>query len=626
MQQLLRDLLDAKLSRRGFVAAMVSAGYSAAAAKSALQSAAPFVPGVEPSASMTRIVTGTGGELMTEQVMETGARYMFIANGSGVGPLCDALVTRPQIQLIQSVQEGQAVSTADGYARASGKPGFVMFSRVGLPNASSNIYNAMKDRSPLVVFSDHSSTLVEATDGAEDIDDWLEPVKQFTKWRWVSREATRIPEWVRNAVKISTALPGGPTYIRFPRNALYQENVRSLVFSAEAFTTSPNLKADPGEVERAAHILLEAESPLFLVGKEVTQTNARASVVKLAELVGAPVAQDQSWGCDFPNFHPLGLGLLRNGVRHPKTVDCFFNIGGVFPTAERVSRRASILHATVDAEAIGRKTPLSVALLGHMDQNMKQLVAAVESMAMPQQKARAEARRAETAAFTKAVREAKLWVAKNTDGAPVPWYRALAELNEMAEPDAIIVPEIALDEHVLNFFSFADDAKMKIGRTTGMALGWGVGASAGAKLALPDRQVISIQGDGGFLFGQTDSFWTLSRYSIPVLVVILNNRSYEATRWRVMGRGSAAGMAGRDYMSYLGDPDVDFTRLASAYNIGGEVVENTDQLRPAIQRAFRVLREGRPFVLDIRTRRSGAGAEASWYPKFSVADQRTRNV
>ena len=626
MQQLLRDLLDAKLSRRGFVAAMVSAGYTAAAAKSALQSAAPFVPGAEPSASMTRIVTGTGGELMAEQVMETGAQYMFIANGSGVGPLCDALVTRPQIQLIQSVQEGQAVSTADGYARASGKPGFVMFSRVGLPNASSNMYNAMKDRSPVVVFSDHSSTLVEGTDGAEDIDDWLEPVKQFTKWRWVSREASRIPEWVRNAVKISTALPGGPTYIRFPRNALYGENVRATVFSAEAFTTSPSLKADSREVERAARILLEAESPVFLAGREVTQMQARASVVKLAELVGAPVAQDQSWGCDFPNFHPLGLGLLRNGLRHPKTVDCFFNIGGVFPTAERVSRQASILHASVEPEAIGRKTSLNVALLGNVDQTMKQLVEAVESMATPQQKSRAADRRAECAAFTKSVHEAKLWVAKNTNGAPVPWYRALAELNELAEPDAIIVPEIALDEHVLNFFPFADDAKMKIGRTTGMALGWGVGASAGAKLALPDRQVITIQGDGGFLFGQTDSFWTLSRYSIPVLVVILNNRSYEATRWRVMARGSAAGKAGRDYMSYLGDPDVDFTKLAAAYNIGGAVVNNTDELRPAIQKAFQVLRDGRPYVLDIRTRRSGAGAEVSWYPKFSVADQRTRNV
>lgn len=627
MQQLLRDLIDAKLSRRGFVAAMISAGYSAAAAKSALQSAAPFVQGAEAAPSLTRVVSGTGGELMVEQVIETGAKYMFVANASGIGPLCDALVTRPQIQLIQSVQEGQVVSTADGYARASGKPGFAMFSRVGTPHSTSNMYNAMRDRSHVVLFSDHADTTDEGTDGEEDIDDWLEPVKQYTKWRWVSHEAARIPEWVRNAVKISTALPSGPTYVRFPRNLLYQENVRATIFSRKAFDIPANLRPDSKEIERAARLLLDAQSPALFVGREVTQTNARASVVRLAELLGIPVAQDRSWGCDFPNFHPLSVGLLRNGLRFPKRVDCFVNLGAHFPGAERVARQAQIIHASVDPEAIGRNTALSVALLGHLDQTVKQLIEAVESLASPQQlRARAEARRTECAAFTQSVREGRLHVAKSAKGEPVPWYRAMVELNELAEPDAVIVPEISSDEHVLGFFSFADDAKLKIGRTTGMALGWGVGASAGVKLALPDRQVIAIQGDGGFLFGQTDSFWTMSRYSIPVLVVILNNQSYEATRWRVMARGSEAGKAGRDYISYLGDPDVDFTKLAAAYNIGGAVVENTDQLRPAIQKAFQVLRDGRPYVLDIRTRRSGAGAEVSWYPKFSVAEQRTRNV
>jgi len=626
MQKLLRELFDAKLSRRGFVAAMVSAGYSATAAKSALQSAAPFVQGAEAPSSLTRIVTGTGGDLLAEQVIETGARYMFVANASGVGPLCDALVTRPQLQLVQAVQEGQAVSIADGYGRASGKPGFVMFSRVGLPHSSSNMYNAMKDRTSVVIFSDHADTMEEGTDSEEDIDDWLEPVEQYTKWRWVSHEPARIPEWVRNAVKISTALPGGPTYIRFPRNVLYRENVRATVFSGKAFSIPANLQADAKEIERAARVLLEAESPLFFVGREVTQMNARGSVVKLAELLGAPVAQGQSWGCDFPNFHPLALGLLRNGLRHPKTVDCFFNIGAHFPAAERVSRGAKVIHASVDSEAIGRNTALTAGLLGNVDQTLKQLIVAVQSLASPQLKAKAEARRAECAAFTKSRQEARIAVAKRTSGEPVPWFRALAEINELAEPDAVIVPEIALDEHVLNFFTFADDAKLKIGRTTGMALGWGVGASAGVKLALPDRQVIAIQGDGSFLFGQTDSLWTMSRYHIPVLVVVLNNRSYEATRWRVMGRGTAAGKAGRDYISYLGDPDVDFTKLAAAYNIGGEVVHHTDQLRPAIQKAFRVLKDGRPYLLDIHTRNSGAGAQVSWYPKYSVAEQRKRNV
>ena len=164
MRNLIKDLLNSKLSRRGFIAGMVAAGYSASAANSALQSVAPLVPGVVAPASFTRSVTGTGGELMIEQLIEAGARYMFVANASGLGAMCDALVTRPQIQLIQATQEGQAVSIADGYARASGKIGFAMYSRVGLPHSTSNMYNAMKDRTPLVLLSDHADSTSEGHD------------------------------------------------------------------------------------------------------------------------------------------------------------------------------------------------------------------------------------------------------------------------------------------------------------------------------------------------------------------------------------------------------------------------------------------------------------------------------
>jgi benzoylformate decarboxylase len=167
---------------------------------------------------------------------------------------------------------------------------------------------------------------------------------------------------------------------------------------------------------------------------------------------------------------------------------------------------------------------------------------------------------------------------------------------------------------------------MKIGRTEGRALGWGVGASAGVKLALPNKQVVSLLGDGGFLFGQTDSLWTMSRYDIPVMSVVYNNGTYEETRWNIMGQMGAAGQANRDYVSYLGNPRVDFTKLAAAYNIPGAVVKNSDQLKGAIRKGLRTLAEGRPFMLDVHTRTLGIGAELTEYQKYSLAEQRTRKV
>ena len=286
-----------------------------------------------------------------------------------------------------------------------------------------------------------------------------------------------------------------------------------------------------------------------------------------------------------------------------------------------------VIHASVEPEAIGRNTPLKAALLGNLDQVARDLIEAIKSMTTPQKlKARTEQRRAECAAYTKSVRAARVALARRVGGTPVPWQRLMVELNDQLERDAVIVEEVGTEAKVLNFFSFAEDEKLKIGRTHGRALGWGSGAAAGVKLALPNRQVVSIFGDGGFLFGQTDSLWTMSRYDIPVMTVVLNNHSYEETRWNIVGEQGRAGRAMRDYVSYLGDPDVDFTKLASGHGIPGEVVRDSDQLQGAIQRGLRTLREGRPFMLDVRTKRIGIGSQLSWYQKFSLAEERERKV
>ncbi len=264
MQDLVRDLVQRNLTRRGFLGSMVAAGYTAASARSALASVSPFMQGAPPVAeALTRTMTGTGGELLAEQIIETGAKYFFVTNGSGLGPLSDALVARPQIQLIQATHEGQLAAIADGYAKASGKIGFGMFSRVGLPHSSSNMYNSMKDRTSIVLLSDHAETAREGTDSHEDVDDWLEPVKQYTKWRWVVHQAERIPEWVRQACRVSTVMPGGPCYVRIPRDLMYQENVTAKIFKGEAFRIPMEIRPDVKAIERAARLIWESSSPLL---------------------------------------------------------------------------------------------------------------------------------------------------------------------------------------------------------------------------------------------------------------------------------------------------------------------------------------------------------------------------
>lgn len=624
MQELVKALVQRRLTRRGFLGGMAAAGYSAAAARSAFASVAPFVQDAPPPGGLARSFTGTGGELLAEQLIETGTKYLFVSNGSGLGPLCDALVTRPQIQLIQATHEGQVVAIADGYAKASGRIGFGMYSRVGLPHSSSNMYNAMKDRTSIVLLSDHAETPREGTDSHEDLDDWLEPVKQYTKWRWVVHQPERIAEWLRQACKVSSVMPGGPCYVRIPRNLMYEENVKGTIFKADAFRIPMELRPDVSAVERAARAIWESSSPLLYVGPEVSQCDARKDVVALAELLGIPAVQHRSFYCDFPTAHPLFVGELGENMRFPQTYDLLINFGARAPV--RVPAGVTQIHASVDPLTLGRNSPMTAALLGDLGQVAKDLVAALRSLAPADAlRARGTERLAAATAYTTKIRESRLLLAKRSSGSPLPWQRLVVELNEILDRDAVIVEEVGTEGKVNNFFDFDDDRKVKIGRTEGRALGWGTGAAAGVQLAMPNRQVVNLQGDGGFLFGQTDSLWTHSRYDLPILTVVFNNRSYEEVRWNILSAGGGSAKAARDYISFLGNPDVDFTKLAAAYDIDGAVVKSSDELRPALERAVKTMKGGRPFMLDARIQTTGLGAELTWYPKFSLGKGRTSN-
>ena len=208
MRNLADRYLLGEISRRDFVRLSTAAGFSLAAARSA----AGALESVASRGAATTTFQGTGGELLAEQLRAAGIRFIFICNSSGMGPLCDAVVDRPDLQFIQGTSEHQVVAMSDGYAKATGKTSVACFSRVGGPLAGANMYNAMKDRTPLVVITDHMDTQADGRDGHEDLDDWLEPFKQYTKWRWVAKEGNRIPEWVAHAFKIASTPPRGPAF------------------------------------------------------------------------------------------------------------------------------------------------------------------------------------------------------------------------------------------------------------------------------------------------------------------------------------------------------------------------------------------------------------------------------
>jgi thiamine pyrophosphate-dependent acetolactate synthase large subunit-like protein len=630
MRELVKDYLEGTISRRTFMRRMSLAGFSAMAATSALKTLQPlsraYAATTDDALHPVKPFSGRAGELLVAQLKEAGVEFLFLGNGSGLGTLCDALVDRPEMRIIQGVHEGQCASMADGYAKASGKIAFAMFSPRGLQHASSNMKNAMSDRTPLLFMTDGY--------GGEEGNE-VDAVEQFTKFRLYIEDSSKVSEWAAKAIRLASTLPGGPTYLRAPRRVLFDQDVNSHIYDANVFDEPMSISPDPELIERAAKMLLEAERPIMHVGMEVTSAGGVPAAVELADSIGIPVIQEESWAADFPTTHPCFAGMTRQQMfsRLSGQPDVLLNLGGQTPPGHYPDAAIpnKVIHGRVEERGSGISVPEHLVITASVKETAQALAESIKSQATATQLRRLrEPRQEEIRRVAQKVRQSFETAARRRfNNTPMTWQRVGFELNEVLDRDAVIVEEFGTNgPKVLNWFKFGGEEKTRIGRTTGSCLGWGVGASIGAKLARPNNQVACLQADGGFLFGQIESLWSMSRYDVPIILVIFNNRSYNETRTRMFrARHNGRQLQERiDMLSHLGNPDVSFTGLAGAFGIKGEQVANPDQLRPALQRAVKATRDGRPYLVDVLIERTGAGAEISNFPDFSLATSRTRKV
>jgi thiamine pyrophosphate-dependent acetolactate synthase large subunit-like protein len=133
-------------------------------------------------------------------------------------------------------------------------------------------------------------------------------------------------------------------------------------------------------------------------------------------------------------------------------------------------------------------------------------------------------------------------------------------------------------------------------------------------------------GDGGILFGQLESLWSFSRYDVPVIIIVLDNRSYEGCRQRMAALSKKPKEEWKDMANYLGDPEVDFVGIAKSFGIKGEAVSSPSDIAPAMKRATQATRDGRPYLIDAILAQRGPGAGGNWHPEISIASLRERKV
>lgn len=633
MKELIKQYLDRGVSRRGFLSGLGAMGITSMAAHSMARSLAPFQAaeeaGAEELPSWMRRMRGTGGELLVAQLKAAGIEHLFVGASSGGAAVYDALVDEPEMHIILAIDEGAMAAMADGYAKASGKVPFVIMSERGLPSFMSQMFNAWKDNTPMVVTVDFPNVSSGGGESAAGVDHSEEMAGPMTKWHWVVERTEKIPELTRRALKFASTQPCAPVFLAYPRDVL-GGRAEADIMDQEKFTIPMKIRPDTATIEKAARLLLEARNPLLFVGDEIAWNGAEKEVLELAELLGLPVCQPEGamgWSIPFPTRNPLFLGDYQEEFRGLGRFDVMLNLGSKMPYgAGSVRPQVKVIQVRMDTMSLARVHPAEVPMVGDLKLATADLIAALRSLATPArlQQIR-DSRHSKIQGITSQVRQFQQSIArKNWERSPVTPERLGAELEEVMEKDACFVAEIASFRRMESLLRFGGDDKRYFSNS-GRALGWGLSAAFGVKLAQPDRQVVAVMGDGAFLFTGPQPLWSFARYKAPAILIVLNNRSYNDERAGIMSRGRMF-QTGRDMVGYLGDPDLDYAKMASAFGVEGEVVKEPSTLRAALDRAKRANVEGRAYLLDLHTERSGYGATSTWYPEYSIADLRTRKV
>jgi thiamine pyrophosphate-dependent acetolactate synthase large subunit-like protein len=621
------------LSRRDFIAGTAATGIVlgvgqplAAVPQGGL---APKAEDSLPSAQPEMYV-GTPSGAVLAQLKAAGVDVLFHTNTSGFVPFWNAIYEAGDVQVILMTHEGQATAAAAGYQMASKKLGFFFGSHIGIMNSMSNMYCAWKDRVPLLITYSGGGLAEQGKDSFEEWDDPLAITKAFTNW-----SGTILPEDVtgvlRRAMKFAFGPPSGPVTLNWGAGGPAQ--VEAPIYKIDLANLRYKPRAQADLIQKAAQWLVEAQHPMIVAGAEIGVEGAYEEIVALAEKLSVPVTETMhSLYANFPTDHPLFLGELE-AQRFPRKRDLLISFGESF-TAGNEDKRGlmgppvPIVQICHDPNTLGRSIVPDLSILSEVRAAIRDISDAVDGMLTKDRIARIRSSRlAEVSALTSELKQSReLSLRARFNDSPLTWERVGYELEKALDKDAVIVPELGTEYYkLLRQLRLGGTNKQMIGRTTGDALGWGMGAAFGVNVALPEKQVVAIQGDGGFLFDQSETFWSISRYQAPMLIVIMNNRLYNESRDRNMLNGGPLYRAGRDFNGYLGDPNVEYSKIAEAYNLKGERVKTASELAPALQRCLKSMRDGKAALLDIAIAPDGpALSHPTWYQEYSLADIRKK--
>ncbi len=524
-----------------------------------------------------------------------GIPYFFGLPGSTEAPLLEALYGEPKVRYVLGLHEAVAVAMADGYARASNGPAVVgLHTTVGTMAGMSQIYNAFRDRSPVVVTCGHKATGILNRNGFCVLPDLASMVRPITKQACQTLQANQISEDLNRVLRIASTPPTGPTFLAVPEDLLGAPVAeRALPLGGGPL---PSPRAGRGEVAAVVDLLTGSQRPVLVAGSDVPASGATTEILDLAEKLALPVLEEDRrslTGLAFPQQHPQYLGAYR--VDHPviKEADLILFVGATLfmeflpPSRPALPPQAKVIQIHPDPLEIGRLYPVHAAIAASARPALLDLLEAIPVPPDETKAARLEAIRP----FREALERRWASAAGSASGPPLSVARLAFEARRVLPPETAIVEE-AVRSAPAFFDSFPSSGAGALFRTGGGGLGWGLPASLGVKLADPRRPVVALVGDGSLQFS-VQAFWTAVQQGLAVIALVLNNGSYQAVK---AGIESFLGTEG-DTREHPGVslPGIDAGQVAKGYGAHAIRVSHADEVGPALREAMAC---GRPCLVD----------------------------
>jgi benzoylformate decarboxylase len=533
-------------------------------------------------------VVRSGAEILLEALADEGVRHVFGNPGTTELPLVDALAGRMEPSYVLALQEATAIGMADAYARLTRRPSFAnLHTLAGLANGLGNMTNAVAAGTPMVVTAgqqDRRHLIAEPLLSG----DLVGLAGSLVKWSYEVRTLAELGTAVRRAFRLAAAPPRGPVFLGIPMDVL-DETGEMLLPPRSKVDDSPT----GGSLAELADLLVGAERPGLVVGNELAWADGVTAAVELAEALAAPVhGQPLGSLLAFPAAHPLWRGPLPMDAAAIAAslgvYDRVLVLGAkaflVYPytPGAPVPEGTELLQIHPDPGQLGRTHALRLGVLGDPARCADALARLLAGRIPDERRARvlaeSDARRAEVVAMLAEQ------VAKGRATKPISPAAAVHAVVSRLPADAVLVDEAITASLVARALHRGSDPASYLWSGAG-ALGWGVPAALGAKLAAPDRPVVCLVGDGSIMYSP-QALWTAARYRLGTLTVVLDNREYRILKHGLDVMEGASFRLGSYVGMDLGDPQLDFVALARSMGIAAHLVETADELEQAVDEAL----------------------------------------